>query len=196
LSLISFTPLSDGVTAVNAAATNTPLSTIYNDYNGNITDANIASNAAIAGSKVNLASISNPYKFSVYRNAALAIASNAVVIYDTKVFDTGTNFSTVTGLFTAPVAGFYKFDAAIGFASSASFIFNIGLQKNASGTLLFGNQFNGTSNNQDIVINSPPIQLSANDTIGVIFGSNNGGNTTINVGSNTVWFGGYLISAT
>lgn len=54
MSLISFTPLQDGVTGVNAAATNNPLNTIYNDYNGNITDANIATNAAIAGTKLNL----------------------------------------------------------------------------------------------------------------------------------------------
>lgn len=52
MSLISFSQLQDGVTGVNAAATNTPLTTIYNDYNGNVTDANIASNAAIAFSKV------------------------------------------------------------------------------------------------------------------------------------------------
>lgn len=52
MSLISFTPIQDGVTGVNAAATNNPLNTIYNDYNGNITDANIASSAAIAPSKL------------------------------------------------------------------------------------------------------------------------------------------------
>lgn len=52
MSLISFTPLADGVTGVNAAATNTPLSTIFNDYNGNITNANISASAAIAGSKI------------------------------------------------------------------------------------------------------------------------------------------------
>lgn len=40
------------MTGVNAAATNTPLNTIFNDYNGNITDANVASNAAIAFSKI------------------------------------------------------------------------------------------------------------------------------------------------
>jgi hypothetical protein len=57
MSLISFTPLADGVTAVAAAATNTPLSTIYNDYNGNITDANIAANAAISGAKVAFGSL-------------------------------------------------------------------------------------------------------------------------------------------
>lgn len=52
MSLISFTPLADGVTAVDAAATNTPLSTIYNDYNGNITNDNISTSAAISSSKI------------------------------------------------------------------------------------------------------------------------------------------------
>lgn len=52
MTLISFSPLQDGVTGVNAAATNTPLNTIFNDYNGNITDANVASAAAIAFSKI------------------------------------------------------------------------------------------------------------------------------------------------
>lgn len=51
MSLVSFTPVADNTTAT-ASGVNTPLSTIYNDYNGNITDANIASNAAIAGSKL------------------------------------------------------------------------------------------------------------------------------------------------
>lgn len=52
MSLISFTPLQDGVTGVNAAATNNPLNTIYNDYNGNITDANLSASAAINASKL------------------------------------------------------------------------------------------------------------------------------------------------
>jgi len=56
MSLISFTPVSDGTTAA-AAGVNTPLSTIFNDYNGNITDANVAAGAAIAGSKISPASL-------------------------------------------------------------------------------------------------------------------------------------------
>lgn len=55
MSLISFTPVTDGSTA-SASGVNTPLSTIYNDYNGGITDANIASAAAIATSKLSLGS--------------------------------------------------------------------------------------------------------------------------------------------
>lgn len=51
MSLISYSTITDGTTA-SASQVNTPLTTIYNDYNGNITDANIASAAAIAFSKI------------------------------------------------------------------------------------------------------------------------------------------------
>lgn len=72
MSLISFTPLQDGVTGVNASATNTPLSTIYNDYNGNITNANIAANAAIAGSKVSPATLPISSLVTSYVNSGSA----------------------------------------------------------------------------------------------------------------------------
>jgi len=49
MAIISFTQLQDGATAVNAASVNNPLNTIYNDYNGNITSANIA-NGSLTGS--------------------------------------------------------------------------------------------------------------------------------------------------
>lgn len=52
MSLISPAQVSDGSTAVNAAAINTPINTIANDYNGNITDANIATGAAIGAGKI------------------------------------------------------------------------------------------------------------------------------------------------
>jgi len=53
MSLISYTPISDGTTSA-ATQVNTPLSTIFNDYNGNITDANIASAAAINLNKLGI----------------------------------------------------------------------------------------------------------------------------------------------
>lgn len=51
MGLISFTTLVQGATA-NASDVNTPLTTIYNEFNGNIADANVASGAAIAFSKI------------------------------------------------------------------------------------------------------------------------------------------------
>lgn len=51
------------------------------------------------------------YKFSAYRNAAFNFTSSlALLTFDTKNFDTGTNYDTSTGKFTAPVTGFYFFN--------------------------------------------------------------------------------------
>lgn len=51
MGLISVTPVVDGGTAT-AASVNNQISTIVNEFNGNVTDANIASSAAIALSKL------------------------------------------------------------------------------------------------------------------------------------------------
>lgn len=80
MSLISFTPIQDGVTGVNGAATNTPLSTIYNDYNGNITNANIASNAAIDGSKLSFLSFPKGLAVQQVSSVTTAVATGTITI--------------------------------------------------------------------------------------------------------------------
>lgn len=65
MSTVNFTPISDGSTA-DAADVNTPLQTIYDEFNGNIDNANIASGAAISGSKIADASIDLGAKGSVF----------------------------------------------------------------------------------------------------------------------------------
>lgn len=56
----------------------------------------------------------NPYMFSVWRNAAVNSGNGAfaTVAFDTEVFDTGGNISA--GVFTAPVSGYYQFNARVG----------------------------------------------------------------------------------
>jgi hypothetical protein len=54
---VSFTPVSDGTTG-DAADVNTPLTTIYNEFNGNIDNNNIKTTAAIDGSKLANSSVS------------------------------------------------------------------------------------------------------------------------------------------
>ena len=51
MGLINFSQITDG-TGIDAADVNSPLNTIYNDYNGNVDDSNISASANIAGSKL------------------------------------------------------------------------------------------------------------------------------------------------
>lgn len=193
MSLVSFTPVVDNTTAT-AAGVNTPLSTIYNDYNGNITDANIASNAAIAGSKVSLASGVIPYKFSVYRAATMTSSASLTLIqFDTKTFDTGNNFSTTTSLFTAPIAGFYHFEARCGNTVASGAAIYCALYVNGSITNgAVGSGANtapaGTQSNVSALF-----QLGAGDTVSVYFIG--GGGSAVSVGQPNVYFHGFFVSA-
>ena len=64
-----------------ASQHNSNFDTIYNDYNGNITNANIASGAAIAGSKLSsLASITSAAGIIPYANIAVGSTSSMAAI--------------------------------------------------------------------------------------------------------------------
>lgn len=103
MSLISPTQAQDGVTGVNAASINTPINTIANDYNGNITNANIASNAAIAGTKLNLIG-SLAWQ---YLNSTSVTTNTSVTNVDTSVMTCAvtvpTNYTKVKITITAGV---------------------------------------------------------------------------------------------
>lgn len=132
-------------TTISSSQVDSNFDTIYNEFNGNIVAANLASNAVttakISDSNVTTAKIadaavtsakisgidksltttdSNPYKFSVYRTSAASTGNNAFaqVVFDTEVFDTNNNFAT--GTYTAPVSGFYQFEWCVGIAQSGT----------------------------------------------------------------------------
>lgn len=88
-------------------------------------DASFNDGTGIAGLYINLlTTYSNPYKFSAYRNAAYNTASSSATRFpfDTENFDTNNNFDITTnvGRYTAPVSGFYFFDALITLGASAT----------------------------------------------------------------------------
>jgi hypothetical protein len=145
------------------------------------------------------ATMINPYKFSVYRTSAVNVTSSYTVLpFDTKSFDTGTNIDVVTnkGRFTAPVAGFYQFEAVAGFTGSSGNSYMIlAFYKNGSG-IYFGSAA-GTTGGLAVTRSniSALLQLSANDYVEVYMEAN--GTAALQVGDATVnGFQGFLVSAT
>lgn len=166
---------------------------------GSITTAKLA-DGAVTNAKVTTgvatSKLSNPYKFSVYRAAALNSTSTfAVIPFDTKVVDTSTNVDVVTnkGRFTAPVAGYYFFCGAAGNTTATSTQMGVQLLKNGlayqNGTIL-----NTSLNSGSAYPYSGWLPLAANDYIELAFIGGNG--STMLIGSANCWFSGFLMSST
>lgn len=70
----------------------------------------------------NQATLFNPYKFSTYRAAAANTgnAAFAVIAFDTEEYDTNNNCAA--GVYTAPVTGFYQFQARASQSAGTRFI--------------------------------------------------------------------------
>lgn len=139
-----------------------------------------------------LTTLSNPYKFSVYRSGAWTAQTTATkVTFDAEEFDTNNNFAT--GTYTVPVSGFYQFNAAIRIASVGGQEGDIYLYKNGS-VFKSGFVIVGTSGTGGFGI-SCLVQLTAGDTI-EIWQSLASATRTGGVGADATWFNGFLVSKT
>jgi hypothetical protein len=144
---------------------------------------------------INSSALNNQYKFSVYRNAAYNTSVSAIAIpYDTKLFDTGTNVDVVTnkGRFTAPIAGFYFFTAAILVAATSGDHYTLAIAKNGS-EFERGLELSASQTTNYTLSTNAFLQLAANDFVEGFFG---GAVRAITTGSTFVWFTGFLVSAT
>ena len=105
--------------------------------------------------------------------------TTGTLIFETEDFDIGGNYNTSNGIFTAPIAGIYHFmfrsltaTNTSGGASAASDTTFVDFYKNgniADGTRGFESG-RGASGHSTLMINTT-MQLSASDTIKVVFGS-------------------------
>lgn len=140
--------------------------------------------------------INNPYNFyySIGANATILLNTATTLTCLTKVYDTGNNYSTTTGSFTAPVAGFYQFNGQVDVlaTSSGSYIW-ASLFKNGSEFFRGNRQIPGTGGSAAAVSVSVMLQLAANDTIQL--GYYSGVATTTENNSGT-FLQGYLVSLT
>jgi hypothetical protein len=133
--------------------------------------------------------------FSAYRNSTQSITSGAeeVVIFNAEDYDYGTNFDTGSGVFTAPVDGFYEFRAQVLWSTAAdqSRLIVI-LKKNGSldiarrETIASGTQGHHSALSRTVV-------LMASDTIDVHVSQDTGDGRNISAGSGDSYFEGRLI---
>lgn len=134
----------------------------------------------------------NPYKFSVARAAALNSTNAAfgLTTFDTKIYDTGSNYSTSTGKFTAPISGFYHFTSFINFSGGSNNICSLAYNSTTAEYGRLGEILSaGTTGG------SMDIQMNTADYVCVL---NFGSGAALGVGSAPyfTYFSGYLISAT
>lgn len=129
-------------------------------------DASFNDGTGIAGLYKNLLTVdSNPYKFRAYRNAAANTgnAAFAVIAFDTEQFDTNNNLAS--GVYTAPVTGYYQFSWVSGTTTSGAELFVVSLFKNGT-EYSRGNQHQASSS----VVGSGGsdlVPLTAGDTVDV-----------------------------
>lgn len=146
----------------------------------------------------------NPYKFRVYRSAAQNSTSGAyaVVNFDTRNFDTGSNVDITTnkGRFTAPIAGFYQFSWSAGWVGStgagSSHAVTTALYKNGSsvsdGSLASPRDATAISDSRSV--GSDVISLAAGDYVEVYIYAT--ATAALGVGSDKCFFSGHLVSVT
>lgn len=150
----------------------------------------------VNGSQAGPQHLKNNYKFAVYHSGAQTLGTSATKVhFDTKEYDTGTNFDNTTNYrFTAPVAGFYSFHAKFSVAAAstatqgACYLYKNGsLVKTGSKVI--------PSSTQDLTCEvSANLQLAANDYIEVYSDSSAHAFATLGGAAND-YFMGHMISA-
>lgn len=168
------------------------------DQQGNILPNSVTSSMIVG---TTASTINNPYKFLVFwanGQSNYLSGTGSIIKYDTKIFDTGNNFSTSTFLFTAPIAGFYWFGA--GMAVNNGTNVGYGSIYFINGGDAFFNVETPTSayNNNALIGTSGMLQLAAGATVGVYgtVGSSTSVQWGVTGGVDFTYFNGFLVSAT
>lgn len=111
--------------------------------------------------------------FAVQKGNNNVPATGTPIIFATTVFDTGSNYNTATGVFTAPVAGKYLFNFS-GITHSVTNYLYVWFSKNGVNLEWTDIHLPQTVGEYDFLAMSHVIDLSANDTVSVRQGYNGG----------------------
>jgi hypothetical protein len=147
----------------------------------------------MAETKVHPGEIDNPYKFRVYRSAAVNAgnATFAQIAYDNESYDTNNNVSS--GTYTAPVNGYYRFSWRAKTVTTGTQTFETGLFVN--GSIASHGGYNYASTQHITSSGCDTIYLTAGQTVD-IRSANSSAATALALGSVYNYFSGELISQT
>lgn len=163
----------------------------FNDGTGIATGA--ITSAKISGIDKSLTTTdSNPYKFKVRRVAALSLGSSSFqkITFDTEDYDTNSNFTG--GTYTAPVTGYYQFNARASF--SATTLGLLALYKNGSIVSRGSHNSNSAGNVLGVVYNDI-VSATAGDTFDIYAFYDGTGAFEVGTGQQP-YFSGFLVSRT
>lgn len=180
-------------TVISPSEVNSNFDTIYTEFNGNISAANLATSAvstakiadsAVTTAKINdlavtTAKIADANVTSEKLNATIAFrgtttqaitnsASPTDITTYTEVFDLGADFSHTTGKFTCPLTGVYHFSVSGGFQDNASADTRMGIfiENRTTTTELCGQYARtGATNHDPIISTSVTTLCTAGDEI-------------------------------
>jgi len=132
--------------------------------------------------------------FRAYNSVQDVVNANDTIVCDTEIYDIGSNYATATGIFTAPVAGYYHFDAATSYSPTVDqkrygFYLTGSTAGNFCQTVT---QASGTS--QPYIYGSATINLAANETVTMSVVETEAGTATLKAGRAQTFFSGYLIT--
>lgn len=133
--------------------------------------------------------ISNPYRFSVYRNAAWTPTAGTenTVPFDGAEYDRNNNFNLTNYRYTAPVTGLYHFNGTMSAAQTSGTTY-ISLWKNGVSYRRGGRD--GTTNDSYCTI-SVDVELAAGDYVELRLYVGSGG---VETGAAQNWFQGRLVA--
>lgn len=204
-------------TTISSSEVNDDFDTIYNEFNGSIAAANLATDsvttAKIADANVtnaklatgiNAAKFSNPYKFSVYKSlnqASIADATATKVTWNTERFDTNNNFDNATNYrYTAPIDGFYQINVRLNMLSTGNNAFEAITYLYKNGASIEQTDLYPTVAGTSIILTSTIstlLQLTAGDYLEVFAWMDVASSTVTVVGGTAQSaFSGFLVSAT
>lgn len=131
--------------------------------------------------------------FDARKSATQSVANNTFtkIIFDVEAFDTNSNYDTTTGLFTPTVAGYYQFNAAVGFSGQTSQSLAINFYKNGANTA-YAALCSVNANGAQAFGSTLVYCNGSTDNVSVYAWQNSGG--SVNVG-NLAYFQGVLVRA-